>query len=191
VARYPTPAVEALLPQYRAFIDPENKWIPWFWSEHGISYNTSLVPKDKAPKDWAISATRSSRAACRSIQRRTVSCRGSTQCWARTARGRCSNASAGRSIIQRGHTQRMELMLPADHMMQGTTTSTMASPCSGKSACAFAIVTSVPILATNDVAAINRNAPNPYAGRPVRGLDAVAGKSQAYSRPNGCVAPWP
>src|SRR5262245_2822497 len=48
VAHYPTPAVEAILPQYRAFIDRDNKWLPWFWSEHGISYNTSLVPKDKA-----------------------------------------------------------------------------------------------------------------------------------------------
>ena len=27
-ARYPTPAVDAILPPYRAFIDPENKWIP-------------------------------------------------------------------------------------------------------------------------------------------------------------------
>ena len=38
LARYPTPAVEALLPQYRSFIDAENRWIPWFWSEHGIAY---------------------------------------------------------------------------------------------------------------------------------------------------------
>jgi len=44
VARYPTPAVEALLPQYRAFIDPRTM-DPCFWSEHGISYNTSLVPQ--------------------------------------------------------------------------------------------------------------------------------------------------
>ena len=52
VARYPTPAVAAILPQYRAFIDRENRWIPWFWSEHGISYNTGLVPKEKAPRQW-------------------------------------------------------------------------------------------------------------------------------------------
>src|SRR5262245_40106668 len=38
VARYPTAAVAALLPPYRGFIDPENRWTPWYWSEHGISY---------------------------------------------------------------------------------------------------------------------------------------------------------
>ena len=41
-----------MLPPYKGFIDPENRWIPWYWSEHGISYNTSLVPKDKVPTGW-------------------------------------------------------------------------------------------------------------------------------------------
>src|SRR5215475_1559803 len=49
VARYTTPAVSALLPPYRGFIDPESRWTPWYWSEHGISYNSRLVPKDKIP----------------------------------------------------------------------------------------------------------------------------------------------
>src|SRR4051794_9238278 len=30
VARYPTPATDAILPPYRPFIDRDNKWIPWF-----------------------------------------------------------------------------------------------------------------------------------------------------------------
>src|SRR5262249_3910181 len=52
VARNPTPAVSALLPPYRGFIDPESRWTPWYWSEHGISYNSRLVPKDKIPTQW-------------------------------------------------------------------------------------------------------------------------------------------
>ena len=34
-------------------------WKNWFWSEHGISYNTSLVPKDKARIRAQISAAHS------------------------------------------------------------------------------------------------------------------------------------
>src|SRR5215475_13402967 len=45
VARYPTPALTALLPPYRGFIDQEGRWTPRHWSEHGISYNSRLVPR--------------------------------------------------------------------------------------------------------------------------------------------------
>src|SRR5581483_1334530 len=51
-AAYPAPAEEKILPAYRGFIDPKHRWLPWYWSEHGISYNTDLVPKDHAPKQW-------------------------------------------------------------------------------------------------------------------------------------------
>src|SRR5882672_1349746 len=52
LARFKTPAVEALLPPYRGFIDAEGLSTTWYWSEHGISYNSRLVPKDKVPTDW-------------------------------------------------------------------------------------------------------------------------------------------
>ena len=52
VARYPTPATKKILKQYRGFIDADNRWTPWYWSEHGISYNTDLVSAAQAPKDW-------------------------------------------------------------------------------------------------------------------------------------------
>src|SRR5882724_9540468 len=120
VARYPTPAVEALLPQYRAFIDPESKWIPWFWSEHGISYNTRLVPKDKAPKDWTD--------LCNPFFKGSVSYDpaenrflSGLHAMLGEDRTRALLECIGRNdpIIQRGHTQRMELMLAGDHMVQG------------------------------------------------------------------------
>src|SRR5262249_21775993 len=67
-------------------------------------------------------------------------------------------------IIQRGHTQRMELMLAGDHMMQGDNYLYHGVAMQRKNPNApFAILYSAPILATNDVAAINRNAPHPYA----------------------------
>ena len=52
VAKFPTPATKKILKQYQNFIDPAERWIPWYWAEHGISYNTNLIKPDKAPKTW-------------------------------------------------------------------------------------------------------------------------------------------
>src|SRR5688500_7414986 len=52
VAKFPTPATKKILKQYQNFIDPQQHWIPWYWAEHGISYNTNLIKADKAPKTW-------------------------------------------------------------------------------------------------------------------------------------------
>lgn len=51
-ARYTTPLSDKILPQYRTFIDPEARWTPWIWSEHGIAYNTHLVKPEDAPKSY-------------------------------------------------------------------------------------------------------------------------------------------
>jgi len=165
VARYPTPATEAILPQYRAFIDRENRWLPWFWSEHGISYNTTLVPKDKAPKDWTD--------LCNSFFKGNVSFDPAENRFLSGLHSmlgedgtRALIECIGKNdpIIQRGHTQRMELMLAGDHMMQGDNYLYQGVAMQRKNPRApFAIVYAAPILATNDVLAINRNAPNPYA----------------------------
>lgn len=51
-ARYPTPAIDAILPRYRGFLDPQNRWTPFYVSDMGITYNPRMVPADQAPKDW-------------------------------------------------------------------------------------------------------------------------------------------
>jgi iron(III) transport system substrate-binding protein len=165
VARYPTPAVEALLPQYRPFIDRENKWIPWFWSEHGMSYNTSLVPKDKAPKQWTDLCDPFFKGSVSfdPAENRFLSGLNSLMGEERT-RALLECIGKNDPIVQRGHTQRVELMLAGDHMVQGDNYLYHGVYMQRKNPRApYAIVTSAPILATNDVAAINRNAPNPYA----------------------------
>jgi len=165
VARYPTPAVEALLPQYRPFIDRENKWIPWFWSEHGMSYNTSLVPKDKAPKQWTDLCDPFFKGSVSfdPAENRFLSGLNSLMGEERT-RALLECIGKNDPIVQRGHTQRVELMLAGDHMVQGDNYLYHGVSMQRKNPRApYAIVTSAPILATNDVAAINRNAPNPYA----------------------------
>jgi iron(III) transport system substrate-binding protein len=165
VARYPTPAIAAILPQYRAFIDRENKWLSWFWSEHGISYNTSLVPKDKAPKAWSD--------LCNPFFKGSVSFDPAenrflsglnSMLGENGTRALLECIGKNDPIVQRGHTQRMELMLAGDHMMQGDNYLYHGVSMQRQNPRApYAIVYSTPILATNDVLAINRNAPNPYA----------------------------
>ncbi|HLH98776.1 MAG TPA: ABC transporter substrate-binding protein [Xanthobacteraceae bacterium] len=165
VARYPTPAVDAILPRYRAFIDPESRWIPWFWSEHGISYNTSLVPPRQAPRSWNDLCNPFFRGGVSfdPAENRFLSGLNAMLGEAATVRLlECIGANA--PIIQRGHTQRMELMLAGDHMVQGDNYLYQGVAMKRKiPATPFAIAYSAPIIATNDVAAINRNAPNPYA----------------------------
>jgi iron(III) transport system substrate-binding protein len=165
LARYPTPATETILPPYRSFIDRENRWVPWFWSEHGLSYNTSLVPREKAPKGWDD--------LCNPFFKGSVSYDPAenrflsglhSMLGEEKARALIQCIGQNEPIIQRGHTQRMELMLAGDHMMQGDNYLYHGVAMQRKNpSVPFAIVYSAPILATNDVAAINRNAPNPYA----------------------------
>lgn len=165
VARYPTPAVAAILPQYRSFIDRENRWVSWFWSEHGISYNTTLVPKDKAPKSWGdlCNPFFKGNVSFDPAENRFLSGLHSMLGEDRT-RALLECIGKNDPIIQRGHTQRMELMLAGDHMVQGDNYLYHGVAMQRTNPRApFAIVYSAPFLATNDVAAINRNAPNPYA----------------------------
>ncbi len=165
VARFPTPAVEAILPRYRGFIDPQNRWIPWFWSEHGISYNTKLVSPEQAPKRWSDLCNPAFRGGVSFDPAENRFLSGLNSMLGEAATVRLLACIGGNDpIVQRGHTQRMELMLAGDHMVQGDNYLYHGVAMQRKNpATPYAIVYSAPILATNDVAAINRNAPNPYA----------------------------
>ena len=164
-ARYPTPAAAAILPQYAAFKDPENRLTAWYWSEHGISYNSNLVPADQAPKGW--------KDLCNPFFKGSVSF---DPAEARYLAGlyailgekgtedllKCIGEN--KPIIQRGHTQRMELMLAGDHMVQGDNYLYAGLEIKRKNAKApYEIVFGAPIIAFGGAAVINRNAPHPYA----------------------------
>jgi len=120
LANYPTPASQRIPKKFQGFIDKENRWLPYYWSEHGISYNTNLIPADKAPKDWPD--------LCRPEYKGQISfdppetrfmvglyvLMGEEKFkeWAKCI-------GENRPITQRGHTQRMNLMLAGDHAIQG------------------------------------------------------------------------
>ena len=165
LARYPTPATKSVLPQYGGFVDPQNRWVPWFWSEHGLSYNTNLVPANKAPKDWFD--------LCDPVFKGGVSfdpaeiryLSGLYAMWGEDrTRAFLQCIGANQPIIQRGHLQRMELMIAGDHMAQGDNYLYAGLAIKKKNPAApYAIVFTAPVLGYGGATIINRNAPHPYA----------------------------
>jgi iron(III) transport system substrate-binding protein len=165
LARLSSPAVATILPPYRGFIDPEGRWTPWYWSEHGISYNSRLVPKDKVPTGWND--------LCNPFFKGSVSFDPAEDRYLAGLYAMLGEPDAERllkcigendPIIQRGHAQRMELMLAGDHMLQGDNYLYQGVLIRRKNPSApYAIVYSAPAFGFAGVAAINRNAPHPYA----------------------------
>ena len=165
LARYSTPAVNAILPKYKRFLDDENRWTPYYWSEFGISYNTSLVPPDKAPKQWSD--------LCNPFFKGSVSFEPAE---ARFLAGlynlfgedgtkkllECIGKND--PIIQRGHSQRIELMLAGDHMVQGDNYLYYGKFLQQKNpSLPYGMVLTAPLIASAGLGAINRNTLHPYA----------------------------
>jgi iron(III) transport system substrate-binding protein len=165
IARFTTPAVERVLPPYKGFIDPDGRWVPWYWSEHGISYNDRLVPKDKIPTKWMD--------LCNPFFKGSVSFDPAEERYLAGLYAimgeeetikllKCVGAND--PIIQRGHTQRIELMLAGDHMVQGDNYLYHGISVKRKNRSApYAISYSVPVMGFAGVAAINRNTTRPHA----------------------------
>ncbi|HET7394181.1 MAG TPA: ABC transporter substrate-binding protein, partial [Candidatus Binatia bacterium] len=116
VAKYSTPATKKILKQYHGFIDKENRWVPWYWAEHGISYNTNLIKPDRAPKTWFDLCKPEFKGQISFDPSETRFLAGlyvmlgeeKTKEWLKCI-------GQNQPIIQTGHTQRMELMLTGDH----------------------------------------------------------------------------
>jgi ABC-type Fe3+ transport system substrate-binding protein len=165
LARFSTPATGAVLPQYANFKDTQNRWTPWFWSEHGLSYNSNLVPPGKAPKDWFD--------LCDPFFKDGVSydpaeVRFLTGLYVMLGEEKseallkCLGANG--PIISRGHLQRMQLMLAGDHMAQGDNYLYAGLAMKRKNpSVPFAIATAAPVLGYGGATAVNRQAPHPYA----------------------------
>jgi iron(III) transport system substrate-binding protein len=165
VARFPTRATEAVLPQMQKFNDPQGRWSLFFWSEHGISYNSNMVPKDRAPKEWED--------LCNPFFKGSVSfdpaeARFIAGLYAIMGEERLMKfmecIGKNNPIIQRGHTQRMELMLAGDHMVQGDNYLYHGLSVKRKTPSApYEMVFTAPIIAGMGASSINRNTRNPHA----------------------------
>ena len=164
-SRYPTPATKKILKQYGGFLDAENRWIPWYWSEHGISYNSDMITAAQAPKDWFDLCKPNFKGQISFDPGETRFLAGlyvmmgeeKTKQWLKCI-------GENQPIVQTGHTQRMELMLTGDHAVQGDNYLYSGIEATRKNPKApFKIVHSAPILAFAGAMVINKNAQNPHA----------------------------
>lgn len=161
----PTPAEDRIFPQYNAMKDPQHRWVTWYWSDYGVSYNTNLVPPDQAPHTWMD--------LCKPFFKGSVSFDPPTvrfivgifaMMGPKDAEAWFKCMGENEPIIQRGHTARMKLMLSGDHKAQGQNylyvgmKTKMQNPKTP-----FAVAWEAGIMGWGSGIIINKNAPHPYA----------------------------
>jgi iron(III) transport system substrate-binding protein len=164
LAVYPTPFTSAVLPVYRGFLEPKHRWVPWYWSEHGISYNSNLVPKGKEPKSWddlcnpVFKGSTSFDPAEIDYLAGLYAIMGEQKTEALL---KCMGEN--NPIIQRGHTQRLELMLAGDHMVQADNYLYRGVELKRKNpAVPYEMVLTAPVMGFGGVSGINKNTQHPY-----------------------------
>jgi iron(III) transport system substrate-binding protein len=161
----PSPAEDKIYPQYSAMKDPQHRWVTWYWSDYGISYNTDLVTADQAPHAWMD--------LCKPFFKGSVSFDPPTvrfivgifaMMGPKDAEAWFKCMGENQPIIQRGHTARMKLMLSGDHKAQGqnylyvglkTKSQNPKTP--------IGVAWEAGIMGWGSGIIINKNAPNPYA----------------------------
>lgn len=165
LAKYPTPVVSAILPQYAALIDPEHRWTPFLASEYGIAYNTDLVKPEDVPKSWDELCDPKFKGLT-SFEPLTIRFLYGAyrmmgdehlQTWLKCI-------GENEPIIQRGHTQRNQLMMAGDHAISPN--QYFFDGVAMKAADAsvpFGYTTAVPVLIYASSNVINKNTPHPYA----------------------------
>lgn len=168
VARYPTPAMDKILPRYRIFKDPENRWTPILWSEKGVSYNPTMLKPEEAPKSFSdlCNPLLNGQVSFEPIRAYTVyhvwlafdSDMRKTEEWMK-----CMGSN--KPILYKGHTVRLQLMYAGDHAVQGDnflyqgTLDNLKNPKKAP----FKAVYTVPVLASASTGIINQATPHPYA----------------------------
>ncbi|MCZ6741026.1 MAG: extracellular solute-binding protein [Alphaproteobacteria bacterium] len=165
VARYPTPATKRIFARYKGFIDPQNRWVPYYWSEYGMSYNTNLVKEADAPKQW-FDLCKPKYKGKFSFDPPTTRFLVGLYVMMGEEKAKKFIACIGRNnpIIQRGHTARLKLMLRGDHWIQGANYFYRGTKMKNKNPkVPFKAVYTAPVLGYAGAIMINKNAPHPYA----------------------------
>ena len=162
LARYKSPVDDRVLPPYRKFADPRDRWTLSFWSDRGAIYNTNLVPPDKAPKQWMDLCDPFFK---RSIEFDSVEARFVAGLYAVLGEKlhdfmKCLGKNE--PIIARG--QFLTLMLAGDHMVNADSYPYQAIAAQRKDPLApVGFMNSLPIISSFGGVGINRNTIHPYA----------------------------
>ena len=164
VARYDTPVIKALLPQFQMLADKEKRYVPFYWTEQGISYNTNLLKPEDAPKTWDD--------LCKPAYKGIVSydppkVRFLVGLHSFMGEERLVKwlecVGKNQPIVQRGMAQRMNLMLAGDHAIQGDNYLYYGMKLRESNNAPFAPVWTAEIFASPGVGIINKNTPYPHA----------------------------
>ncbi len=162
-AQYETPITDNILPKYETLKSPEHLWVPFYWSEHGISYNSDMLSAEQAPKSWQD--------LCKPEYKGLVSfdppeirfLLGVYELMGEDIYDWMKCIGENDPIVQRGHTQRLQLMLAGDHPIQGdnylykgmqTKVENPSTP--------FQPVWTAPVFASGGVILINKHTEHPY-----------------------------
>jgi iron(III) transport system substrate-binding protein len=165
VARYPTPVIKNVMARYKGFVDPKNRWVPYYWSEYGMSYNTKLVKEADAPKKWFDLCDPKYKGKFSFDPPTTRFLVGLyVMMGEEKAKKFITCIGKNKPIIQRGHTARLKLMLRGDHWIQGGNYFYRGTKMKNKNPkVPFKAVYTAPVLGYAGAIVINRNAPNPHA----------------------------
>ena len=164
-AVYPTSASEKILKKYQKFCDSQKRWTIWYWSEHGIVYNTKLLKPEDVPKSWddLCDPKFKGKASYEPLEVRYL-----VNVYDMMGEEKFKKwlECVGKNdpIIQRGHTTRLQLMLAGDHSLSGDQYFYNGMKMKSKNPkTPFGVNWSIPILTTGGCNIINKNTPYPYA----------------------------
>jgi iron(III) transport system substrate-binding protein len=164
-ANYPTPATKRILPQYRKFIDLQNRWTPWSQSEHGIAYNTNLVKNPPKTEMDLCDPRFKGKMSFDPLEVRFLvgmyeifgENLDKVQTW-------LTCIAKNKPIIQRGHTARLRLMLSGDHAISPDQYFYYGTLMKKKNpSVSFGADYQTPVMVMAQSMVINKNAQHPYA----------------------------
>ncbi|TDI67893.1 MAG: extracellular solute-binding protein [Alphaproteobacteria bacterium] len=166
LARYETPLAAKIGPSFKGLRDPQNRWTPWYQSEHGMGYNTKMIKAADAPKKWMD--------LCNPKYRGKVSFEpGETRFllglhaafgMAKTEKFlKCLGQN--KPILQRGHSNRFFLMMEGDHAILGDDLLWRGARGLKRAPdkTPYKAVWTAEVFADAIAGVISRNAPHPYA----------------------------
>lgn len=164
-ARYPTPETARILPSYKDFIDPENRWVPFVANEHGMAYNTNLVKDPPKTYEDLCDARFKGKTSFDPLETRFLV--GMYRIFGNSLERvdkwlECIGKNE--PLIQRGHTQRIRLMISGDHAIspdQYLWNGTLLKKKNPETPYAVNYSTEITLAALSLV--INKNTPYPYA----------------------------
>jgi iron(III) transport system substrate-binding protein len=166
-ALYPTPVVERVLPRYQKFVDArlKDKWLPWAWDPHGISYNPDMIKPADAPKSWMDLCKPAFANQVSFEPAETNYLLGLSQYFGEAKFEEFMKCmGANKPIIMKGHTTRLQLMMAGDHAIQGDNFIYMGYMLNEKNPkkAPFQIVYEAPLISHAVGMSVTKNAPHPY-----------------------------